>query len=74
MQQSLKNQKEKEDNGKDDPALSKVIERNIRTIIHLRTKAARESSLQGRWASDCHFFTSAQFSFALLAPLDDHQY
>ena len=29
----------------DNPALSKVIERNIRTIIHLRTKAARERSL-----------------------------
>jgi uncharacterized membrane protein len=34
----------------DNPALSKVIERNIRTIIHLRTKAARERSLQGRIA------------------------
>lgn len=32
---------------KDNPALSKVIERNIRTIIHLRTKAARERDLQG---------------------------
>ena len=36
---------------KDNPALSKVIERNIRTIIHLRTKAARERSLQGRIAA-----------------------
>src|SRR5512132_4570470 len=35
---------------KDNPALSKVIERNIRTIIHLRTKATRERSLQGRIA------------------------
>jgi uncharacterized membrane protein len=35
---------------KDNPALSKVIERNIRTIIHLRTKAAHERSLQGRIA------------------------
>ena len=34
----------------DNPALSKVIERNIRTIIHLRTKAARERSLQHRIA------------------------
>ncbi len=42
--------KEKEEQGKDNPALSKVIERNIRTIIHLRTKAARERSLQGRIA------------------------
>src|SRR3990170_2641097 len=45
MQQSQQNHDEK-----DNPALSKVIERNIRTIIHLRTKAARERSLQGRIA------------------------
>ena len=44
------NQDEKEDNQKDNPALSKVIERNIRTIIHLRTKAARERGLQSRIA------------------------
>ncbi len=50
MQQSPQNQKEKEDHGKDDPALSKVIERNIRTIIHLRTKADHERSLQDRIA------------------------
>jgi uncharacterized membrane protein len=43
-------QQEKEDQEKDNPALSKVIERNIRTIIHLRTKAARDRSLQGRIA------------------------
>jgi uncharacterized membrane protein len=35
---------------KDNPALSKVIERNIRTIIHLRTKAAHERNLQSRIA------------------------
>ena len=50
MQQSQLNRKEKEDRKKDNPALSKVIERNIRTIIHLRTKAARERSLQDRIA------------------------
>ena len=50
MQQSQQNQKEKEDEEKDNPALSKVIEKNIRTIIHLRTKAANERSLQGRIA------------------------
>ena len=50
MQQSQGNRMEKEDDEKDNPALSKVIERNIRTIIHLRTKAARERSLQGRIA------------------------
>lgn len=40
---------------KDNPAISKVIERNIRTIIDLRTKAARERSLQTRLAD---FITS----------------
>jgi uncharacterized membrane protein len=50
MQQSQLNRKGKEDHKKDNPALSKVIERNIRTIIQLRTKAARERSLQGRIA------------------------
>jgi uncharacterized membrane protein len=44
------NQDEKEDHQEDNPALSKVIERNIRTIIHLRTKAARERGLQSRIA------------------------
>lgn len=34
----------------DNPALSKVIERNIRTIIHLRTKAAQQRGLQDRIA------------------------
>ncbi len=46
MQQSHQNGDEKKDREKDNPALSKVIEKNIRTIIHLRTKAARERSLQ----------------------------
>ena len=50
MQHSQRNRKEKEDSKKDNPALSKVIERNIRTIIHLRAKAARERSPQGRIA------------------------
>jgi uncharacterized membrane protein len=50
MQQSQPSRTEKEDHEKDNPALSKVIERNIRTIIHLRTKAARERGLQGRIA------------------------
>jgi uncharacterized membrane protein len=50
MQQSQQKHDEKEEDKKDNPALSKVIERNIRTIIHLRTKAARERSLQGRIA------------------------
>jgi uncharacterized membrane protein len=50
MQQSQQNQKETEDEKKDNPALSKVIEKNIRTIIHLRTKAANARSLQDRLA------------------------
>jgi len=50
MQQSQPDQEEKEDQEKDNPALSKVIEKNIRTIIHLRTKAANERSLQSRIA------------------------
>src|ERR1044071_364080 len=50
MQQSQPNRTEKEDQEKDNPALSKVIERNIRTILHLRTKAAHERGLQSRIA------------------------
>ena len=57
MQQSHLNRTEKEDHEKDNPALSKVIERNIRTIIHLRTKAARERSLQSRIADSITFFS-----------------
>ncbi len=34
----------------DNPALCNVIERNIRTIFHLRSKAARERSVQDRIA------------------------
>jgi uncharacterized membrane protein len=50
MQPSQQKKKENEPPEKDNPALSKVIEKNIRTIIHLRSKAARERSLQGRLA------------------------
>jgi uncharacterized membrane protein len=57
MQQSQLIGKEKEDLGKDNPALSKVIERNIRTIIHLRTKAERERSPQDRIADTITFFS-----------------
>jgi uncharacterized membrane protein len=35
---------------KDNPLLSKVIEKNIRTIIHLRTKASNERGFQSRIA------------------------
>ena len=47
MQQSRLNQEDKADHTEDNPALSHVVERNIRTIIHLRLQAARERSLQG---------------------------
>lgn len=50
MRHNQQDQKKKEDDVKDNPALSKVIERNIRTIIHLRTKAARKRNLQDRIA------------------------
>ncbi|MBP7687319.1 MAG: DUF1003 domain-containing protein [Thermoflexales bacterium] len=50
MQQSRLNQVETADNAEDNPALSNVIERNIRTIIGLRLKAAHERGLQDRIA------------------------
>jgi uncharacterized membrane protein len=50
MEQSQPNQVETEDNAEDNPALSNVIERNIRTIIRLRHKAAHERGLQDRIA------------------------
>jgi len=65
MQQSQLNKIEKEDHEKDNPALSKVIERNIRTIIHLRTKAARERSLQSRIADAITSF-SGRMVFAYI--------
>jgi uncharacterized membrane protein len=65
MQQSQQSQKEKEDEKKDNPALSKVIEKNIRTIIHLRTKAANERGLQSRIADAITFF-SGRMIFAYI--------
>ena len=50
MQQSRLDQVETADNAEDNPALSNVIERNIRTIIRLRLKAAGERGLQDRIA------------------------
>src|SRR5512143_4027361 len=46
MQLNQPGQEEIEDHIEDNPALSKIIERNIRTVINLRLKAAREQSLQ----------------------------
>jgi uncharacterized membrane protein len=65
MQVNKQNQYEKEVRKKDNPLLSKVIERNIRTIIHLRTKAANERSLQGRIADAITSF-SGRMIFAYL--------
>jgi len=39
-----------DDSEQDNPSLSKVIERNIRTIIQLRLKSDRERNIQGRVA------------------------
>ncbi len=46
MQLNRPGKEEIEDHIEDNPALSKIIERNIRTVINLRLKAAREQSLQ----------------------------
>ena len=57
MQQSRVNQGENEEHAEDNPALNKVIERNIRTIIQLRLKADRERSLQDRIADTITSFS-----------------
>ena len=46
MQQSRLKQEEKADHAEDNPALSNVVERNIRTIIQLRLQTVREQSVQ----------------------------
>ena len=56
MQQSRLNQVETADNAEDNPALSNVIERNIRTISHLRRKAASARTLQDRIADVITWF------------------
>jgi len=50
MQPSRSNQDEIKEHSEDNPALSKIIERNIRTIIDLRLKDSHERSLQDRIA------------------------
>ncbi len=49
----------------DNPALSKVIERNIRTIIHLRKKSLKERTLQDRIADAITSF-SGRMAFAYM--------
>ena len=65
MPNSQPERKEKAPPEKDNPALSKVIERNIRTIIYLRAKADRERSLQGRIADAITSF-SGRMVFAYI--------
>jgi uncharacterized membrane protein len=50
MQQRQPNQAGRADHAGDNPALSNVIERNIRTIINLRLEAASARSVQDRLA------------------------
>jgi uncharacterized membrane protein len=60
--------REKAELKKDNPALSKVIERNIRTIIHLRTKATHERNLQDRIADVITSFSGRMiFAYVHLA-------
>ncbi len=49
----------------DNPALSNVIERNIRTILHLRNKALEERHLQDRLADSITTFTG-RMAFAFV--------
>jgi uncharacterized membrane protein len=48
MKSDKDNSKKEENLEKENPALSKVIERNIRNIFHLRAKALRERNIQIR--------------------------
>lgn len=57
MQPHRLNETEQADNADDNPALSKVIEQNIRTIIDLRQQAARARSLQERLADSITAFS-----------------
>jgi uncharacterized membrane protein len=50
MPQGELNQAERADHAGDNPALSNVIERNIRTIIDLRQRAAQARGMQDRLA------------------------
>jgi uncharacterized membrane protein len=61
MQQSGSNRDERDDHAEDNPALSNVIERNIRTIIGLRLRTARERSPQDRIADTVTSFSGRMF-------------
>lgn len=57
MPRSPLNQEDKAEHAADNPALSNVVERNIRTIIQLRLKAARAHSVQDRLADAITLFS-----------------
>ena len=56
-------QKEIEEHKDDNPALSNVIQRNIRKIIHIRQKAVSEQSLQDRIANGMTYFSGSMGFF-----------
>ena len=56
-------QKEIAEHKEDNPALSNIIERNIRKIIQLRLKAAREQSFQDRLANAMTSFSGSMGFF-----------
>ena len=58
-------QKEIADHKEDNPALSSVIQRNIRQIIQVRRKAAREQSIQDRIANGMTGFSGSMAFFYL---------
>lgn len=49
------------DDERDNPALSKIIERNIRTIIQLRLKASRDRGFEDRAADGIPSFSGSMF-------------
>ena len=70
MQPRPLNQAESADHAGDNPALSDVIERNIRTIIDLRLQAARARGLQDRLADAITAFSGRMvFVYAAVRPL-----
>lgn len=56
-------QREVDDHKEDNPALSNVIQRNIRKIIQVRQKAVREQSLQDRIANAMTSFSGSMTFF-----------
>ena len=55
--------KEAEEHKEDNPALSNIIERNIRKIIQLRLKTARDQSLQERIANAMTAYSGSMLFF-----------